>query len=41
MLHHVNAHIHTPYSFSAFGSIDQALDAALAEDVKVVGINDF
>lgn len=37
----VNAHIHTPYSFSAFGSISEALDKAAAEGVRVVGINDF
>ncbi len=37
----VNAHLHTPYSFSAFSGIDEALDKALAEGVKVVGINDF
>ncbi|MBR4821894.1 MAG: PHP domain-containing protein [Bacteroidales bacterium] len=37
----VNAHLHTPYSFSAFSSIDEALDRAAAEDVRVVGINDF
>jgi hypothetical protein len=37
----VNAHLHTPYSFSAFDSIPQALDMAVAENVKVVGINDF
>ena len=37
----VNAHMHTPYSFSAFESIEQALDMAVAENVKVVGINDF
>ena len=37
----VNAHIHTPYSFSAFSSIGEALDHAAAEGVKVVGINDF
>jgi len=37
----VNAHLHTPYSFSAFSDLDQALDMALAEGVKVVGINDF
>ena len=37
----VNCHLHTPYSFSAFKSIDEALDRAAAEDVKVVGINDF
>lgn len=37
----VNAHLHTPYSFSAFRDIDDALDRAAAEKVKVVGINDF
>jgi hypothetical protein len=26
----VNAHLHTPYSFSAFNDIDQALDMAAA-----------
>ena len=37
----VNAHIHTPFSFSAFESIEEALGSAAAEGVKVVGINDF
>lgn len=37
----VNAHLHTPFSFSAFDDIEQALDLAAAQDVKVVGINDF
>lgn len=37
----VNAHLHTPYSFSAFADIDDALDRAVAEGVKVLGINDF
>ena len=37
----VNAHLHTPYSFSAFLVIDDALDRAVSEGVKVVGINDF
>ena len=37
----VNAHMHTPYSFSAFTGVTQALDMAAAEGVKVVGINDF
>ncbi|MCA1745358.1 MAG: hypothetical protein LC643_06610, partial [Bacteroidales bacterium] len=37
----VNAHMHTPYSFSAFEDIPQALDMAVAEAVKVVGVNDF
>ena len=38
---HVNAHLHTPYSFSAFSGIDDALDRAVADGVGVVGINDF
>ena len=37
----VNAHIHTPYSFSAFNKLTDALDQAVDEQVKVVGINDF
>ncbi len=37
----VNAHLHTPYSFSAFLDIDDALDRAVSEGVNVVGINDF
>ena len=37
----VNAHLHTPYSFSAFENVSQALDMAAEEGVKVVGINDF
>ncbi len=37
----VNAHLHTPYSFSAFTDVNDALDRAAAENVKVVGINDF
>lgn len=37
----VNAHLHTPFSFSAFKDISQALDMAVEEDVRVVGINDF
>ena len=37
----VNAHLHTPYSFSAFENIDDALDRAVAENLKVAGINDF
>ena len=37
----VNAHLHTPYSFSAFDGVCQALDMAAEEGVQVVGINDF
>ena len=37
----VNAHVHTPYSFSAFADVAEALDRAAVEDVRVIGINDF
>ena len=37
----VNAHIHTPYSFSAFEKLTDVLEKASDEDVKIVGINDF
>ena len=37
----VNAHLHTPYSFSAFKDITQAMNMAVAEGVRVMGINDF
>lgn len=37
----VNAHLHTPYSFSAFTDISQALNMAVNENVQVAGINDF
>ena len=32
----VNGHLHTPYSFSAFTGVTQALDMAAEEGVKVV-----
>jgi len=37
----INGHIHTPHSFSAFESIEQAFLLAKAEGVSVLGINDF
>jgi hypothetical protein len=37
----VNNHIHTPYSFSAFDNVTQAVRKAVAEEVRVLGINDF
>ena len=37
----VNTHIHTPYSFSAFNSILEAVTLAAKENVNVLGINDF
>lgn len=37
----VNAHIHTPYSFSAFEKTEDIFVRAADEGVKVLGINDF
>ncbi|MBN2480779.1 MAG: hypothetical protein JXB19_03495 [Bacteroidales bacterium] len=37
----VNAHLHTPYSFSAFDNIAQIFSLATKENIKVAGINDF
>ena len=37
----VNNHIHTPYSFSAFQDIEESVQMAAKEDVRVLGINDF
>lgn len=37
----VNAHIHTPFSFSAFKNIPQIFEMAQQEKIKVLGINDF
>jgi hypothetical protein len=37
----VNAHIHTPCSFSSFSEMNQAFEMAVHEDIRVLGINDF
>jgi hypothetical protein len=37
----VNAHVHTPYSFSAFTDISQIFEMAKRENISIVGINDF
>jgi len=37
----VNAHIHTPYSFSSFDTIEAIFKQAVSEKIKVLGINDF
>lgn len=37
----VNGHIHSPYSFSAFPDLDAVFAMATAENVKLIGINDF
>jgi hypothetical protein len=36
----INTHIHTPYSFSAFDSIEDIVAAAKNEGIAVLGIND-
>lgn len=36
-----NGHIHTPYSFSAFSSIDEAFMLAKQQEIDILGINDF
>jgi hypothetical protein len=36
-----NAHIHTPYSFSAFSDLDSLFNMAKAENISLLGINDF
>lgn len=37
----INGHIHTPYSFSAFGHMEQPFAMAKDENIRVLGINDF
>ncbi|MBD3322347.1 MAG: PHP domain-containing protein [Chitinivibrionales bacterium] len=39
--HVSNSHIHTPYSFSCFDSIEQAVSRARNEQVRILGISDF
>jgi len=41
IVHEVNGHFHTPYSFSAFRDLKQVFEMAKEEHVKVLGINDF
>jgi hypothetical protein len=36
-----NLHIHTPYSFSAFKNVGEAIGLAYNQNVKVLGISDF
>lgn len=37
----VNAHIHTPFSFSAFSDMQMIFGIARSENIAVLGINDF
>ena len=36
-----NGHIHTPYSFSAFENLETVFSMAQAENISLLGINDF
>ena len=40
-IHEVNAHVHTPYSFSAFRDLEEPFRKAVDEGVEALGINDF
>ncbi|MBA7637921.1 hypothetical protein ES703_45570 [subsurface metagenome] len=33
--------MHTPYSFSAFETVDQAVRLAVKQNVRIIGVNDF
>lgn len=37
----VNAHFHTPHSFSSFSNIQEIFDQAENENIDILGINDF
>lgn len=41
LVHEVNGHFHTPYSFSAFSNLKQVFQMAEKENVNILGINDF
>ncbi len=41
VVHEVNSHFHTPFSFSAFQELRQVFEMATAENVDILGINDF
>ncbi len=41
IVHEVNGHFHTPYSFSAFRDMKQVFEMAKEEQVRILGINDF
>ncbi len=41
VIHEVNTHLHTPYSFSAFRNMEQLFDMAVDEHIRVLGVNDF
>jgi len=41
VIHDVNGHFHTPYSFSAFNTMKQVFQMAEKEKINVLGINDF
>jgi hypothetical protein len=36
-----NAHIHLPPNFSAFETVEQAVDLAAAQGVRVLGVSNY
>jgi hypothetical protein len=40
-MHFANTHIHSPYSFSSFDSIEQAVRFGREEQIEILGINDL
>lgn len=36
-----NGHVHTPFSFSSFSTLETLFAKAVSENIKVLGINDF
>jgi hypothetical protein len=41
LIHPVNSHFHTPYSYSAFENMNELFTMAVQENVNILGINDF
>ncbi len=37
----VNSHVHLPPNFSAFTTVEQVLDLAVAQDVRVIGVTNY
>jgi hypothetical protein len=41
VVHEVNGHIHSPYSFSSFNNLNHAFQLAVDQNISILGINDF
>lgn len=37
----INNHVHTPWSYSSFSTVDKLIEQAVEENIAVLGINDF